>query len=188
MINSTSTSPMRGARMARLAAALVGVAVASMLLNGCAATAGARPTVTPTASAATTPSATPPDGGNDAVPIKVQLRNSTRANVSIDIVDGTGTIVEARSGQPGNGMSVEPGTVRIENVDAMTLRLTWVDFPVDNRLTLHVQADGATLSMRLVQPLPTRPSDSVGFDRVLELEFDRPVAAAAVAAELVTSE
>jgi hypothetical protein len=33
-------------------------------------------------------------------------------------------------------MSVDAYTLKVENLDASTLKLTWVDFPIDNALAL----------------------------------------------------
>ena len=59
-----------------------------------------------------------------------------------------------KSGHPGEGMSVEPYTLEIENLDERTLKLTWVDFGIDNALELHFFQDGRVFVM--VQPEPDR--------------------------------
>ena len=119
------------------------------------------------------------------MPIKVDLANATDADVYVDIVDETGLLVDAESGTPGDGMSVEPYTLVVENVDANTLRLTWVDFPIDNALALYV-IDGTDGGLRLVlvQPEPTGTTDAIGFDRELILSFSQPVPADQVEAFL----
>lgn len=132
-----------------------------------------------------TPSASPSAPGATPVPsnvpgagtIKLVLANATGADVSVDIVDGTGRLVGAESGAPGDGMSVEPGTLEVENVDPTTLRLTWVDYPIDNFLTLHIDESEGVIRLLLVQPAPTGPTDSIGFDRELILAFSEPIEA-----------
>lgn len=131
-----------------------------------------------------TPATTPdPDDGSDAMPIKVDLRNATGAEVYVDIVDETGLLVEARSGTPGDGMSVE-GLVA-ENVDATTLKLTWTDFPIDNALALYVDEHEGGIRLLLVQPGPTGTTDAMGFDRELILSFSEPISADQVETVLV---
>ena len=119
-----------------------------------------------------------PDDGSDAMPIKVDLRNATDADVYVDIVDTTGLLVEARSGTPGDGMSVE--TLVAENIDATTLKLTWTDFPIDNALALYVDEHEGGIRLLLVQPAPTGTTDAMGFDRELILSFSEPVSAEGV--------
>ncbi len=125
----------------------------------------------------------PDDDGSDAMPIKVDLENATGADVHVDIVDTTDLLVDARSGTPGDGQSVE-GLVA-ENIDATTLKLTWVDFPIDNALALYVDRHEGAIRFLLVQPEPTGPTDAVGFDRELILTFSEPISAEAVVTLLV---
>ena len=77
------------------------------------------------------------------------------------------------SGQPDEGMSVEPGTIKVASVDATTLRLTWVDYPIDNDLTLYVYREDGGFRLVLIQPEPTGPTDAMGSDRELLLTFRR---------------
>lgn len=150
------------------------------------------PVVSPSPSAPSTPVPAPdktpaptpdPDDGSDAMPIKVELRNATGADVYVDIVDSTGLLIDARSGTPGDGMSVE-GLVA-ENVDATTLKLTWTDFPIDNALALYVDEHEGGMRLLLVQPGPTGTTDAMGFDRELILSFSEPVSAEGVETVLV---
>ena len=140
------------------------------------------PTKAPTPAATADPSAEPP--GKDAMPIFVELETSDRHDVSVDIVDGTGWLASAVSGRPGDGASVEGFTLHVENVDARSLRLTWIDFAMDNQLALFVDDVDGHIRLALVQPAPTAPVDAMGADRVLVLTFDRPVDAASVEAIL----
>ena len=86
----------------------------------------------------------------------------------------------ATTGQPGDGATVEPYTVQVENIDARTLRLSWTDYPIDNALSLFVDQAGAGLRFVLVQPAPSGPADAMGEGRILELTFDRDISAAQV--------
>ena len=121
------------------------------------------------------PTPVPEDGGSDAMPIKVDLENATGADVYVDIADTTGLLVDARSGTPGDGMSVE--TLVAENIDATTLKLTWVDFPIDNALALYIDEHEGGIRFLLVQPEPSGPTDAMGFDRELILSFSEPISA-----------
>lgn len=123
-----------------------------------------------------TPEPTPdPDAGSDAMPFRVDLRNATGADVYVDIVDSTGRLVEAGSGTPGDGMSVDG--LAVENIDAKTLKLTWADFPIDNALALYVDEHEGGIRLLLVQPGPTGTTDAIGFDRELILSFSEPISA-----------
>ena len=130
------------------------------------------------------PDETPdPDDGPDAVPITVDLVNATDADVNVAIVDTTGLLVEARSGTPGEGISVE--TLVAENIDATTLKLTWSDFPIDNALALYVDEHEGGVRLLLVQPAPTGTTDAMGFDRELILSFSEPISAEGVETVIV---
>ena len=96
----------------------------------------------------------PTDGGDDAMPLRVDLETADGHDVYVDIVDRYGLLESAKSGHPGEGMSVEPYTLEIENLDERTLKLTWVDFAIDNALELHFFQDGRVFVM--VQPEPDR--------------------------------
>ena len=149
----------------------------------------ANPSPTPPASSVPAPDETPAptpvpeDGGSDAMPIKVDLENATGAEVHVDVADTTGLLAEARSGTPGDGMSVE--TLVAENIDAKTLKLTWVDFPIDNALALYIDEHEGGIRFLLVQPEPTGPTDAMGFDRELVLNFSEPISADQVETLLV---
>jgi hypothetical protein len=123
------------------------------------------------------PSEDPSDGGTDGMPIKVDLDNETGADVYVDIVDGTGYLVGAESGTPGEGTSVDLYTLQVENIDAKTLKLTWIDYPIDNALALYIDETEGGIRLLLVQPEPTGPTDSMGLDRELILSFSQPISA-----------
>jgi hypothetical protein len=144
-------------------------------------TAPAKPVPVPDKTPA--PSSAPDDDGSDAMPIKVVLENATGADVYVDIVDTTGLLRDARSGTPGDGMSVD--TLVAENIDATTLKLTWVDFPIDNALALYIDEHEGGIRFLLVQPEPSGPTDAMGFDRELILSFSEPISADEVETLLV---
>jgi hypothetical protein len=130
------------------------------------------------------PSHDPADGGHDAIPINLDLDTFDGHAVSLDIVDRTGSITSATSGRPGDGASVEAYTVEVVNVDDRTIRLTWIDYPIDNRLALFVDEVDGRLQLLLVQPEPRGDTDSIGFDRQVDLTFDHAVDASTVRAIL----
>jgi hypothetical protein len=116
------------------------------------------------------PTEPPTDG-----PTKIALENLTGHDVFIAIDDDTGTIVDAQSGTPGDGMSVRWLDVKVENIDADTLRVVWVGLPRDEVVYLDVSTVDGKIRLRFVQDGPPPYSDAIGFDRILELSFDQPV-------------
>jgi hypothetical protein len=131
----------------------------------------ATPSPTPVATPKPTPA--PSDAGNDGMPITVNLANATNDKVYVDIVDQSGKVVSATSGRPGDGATVATGTIKVENVDARTLRLTWTDIPGDNALSLYI--DKSLTHFVLVQP--EHDGDSIPYDRILILKFSGSVSA-----------
>ena len=127
----------------------------------------------PGAEAVATPE--PTDDGDDAMPITVDLETADGHDVHVDIVDRYGLLESAVFGHPAEGMSVEPFKLEIENLDERTLKLTWVDFGIDNALALHFFQEGRVLV--LVQPDPAGDVDATGHDRELILTFEEPISA-----------
>ncbi len=116
------------------------------------------------------PSTPPADGG-----FGVDLENLTDHDVSVVIDDETGSIVDAESGTPGDGMSVRWFDVKVENIDAETLRVVWVGLARDEVIHLGVSRGDGKIRLRFVQDGPPLNSDATGYDRILELRFDAPV-------------
>lgn len=137
------------------------------------------PVVTP---APATPE--PSDSGEDAMPINVMLDTTDGRVVDVDIVDYPSVIAGGASGRPDEGMSVEPGTIKVESVDATTLRLTWVDYAIDNDLTLYVYREDDGFRLVLIQPEPTGPVDATASDRELLLTFEDAIAVEDIEASL----
>lgn len=136
----------------------------------CSTSAGASNSPLPSLPSA--PGASPAPTG----PIRVSLAQASGSDATIEVSDGSGHLLSAASGTPGDGASVEPYTVAVSNVDASTLRLTWVDGPCDSASTLTI--DASARRFLLVQPECS--GDAVAFDRILELYFDRPIDAGQV--------
>ena len=91
------------------------------------------------------------------------------------IDDATGKLEVAASGTPGDGMSVRWFDVKVENIDADTLRVVWVGLPRKEVVGLAVTETEGSIDLEFVQDAPPADSDALGFDRVLELSFDEPV-------------
>jgi len=134
------------------------------------------PVISPEPSDAPEPIETPEptDDGAD-VPTKIDLETADGHDVTVDLDEIAHLLDGAESGHPAEGMSVEPYTLKIENLDERTLKLTWVDFGIDNELALYLFQEGKVLVM--VQPEPTTEVDAIGFDRELILTFKGPISA-----------
>ena len=130
------------------------------------------------------PSAAPTNMSGEPTPIKVHLATENDADVSVTILDYTGRLVDARSGTPAEGVSVGTGTIEIENLDATTLKLTWSDYPIDNRLDLVIEWFDGKLRFMLAQPAPTGDTDAIAMDRELILTFAQPISAGQVESSL----
>jgi len=116
------------------------------------------------------PTEAPADG-----PTVVALETLTGDDVSVEIDDQTGRVVSAESGTPGDGMSVRWFDVKVENIDADTLRIVWVGLPRDEVVRLGVSTVDGKIRLRFVQEAPPANSDALGFDRILEVSFAEPV-------------
>ena len=125
------------------------------------------PAPTPVGTPVATPE--PTETPVDAMPLTVDLETLTPHHVYVDIVDDSFSVVKAVSGTPTASTSVEPYTLKVENIDDRTLRLTWVDRPGDNALALYV--DRAANRFVLVQPEHDLAGDTMLHDRVLILTF-----------------
>ena len=143
------------------------------------------PTVEPSVPPTTPPTANPsppPDGV-----FEVDLDNLTDHDVSIVVDDETGSVVDVTSGRPGDGMSVRWFDLKIENIDAETLRIVWVGLPRDEVVQLGISRVDGKVRLRFVQDGPPANSDATGFDRVLKIKFVVPVRAEDVLASIQES-
>ena len=183
----------RSGQIISLSAVVVGVALAAVVAlnamgggkgpgSGNGGVAAPPATERPSAPAeptpeAPTPSPKPTDDGSDAMPIRVDLETVAGGDVYVDIVDETGLLVGAKSGTPAEGQSVGQYELEVENLDARTLRLKWVDYPIENALALYISEHDGGLRLLLIQPAPTGPTDSIALDRELILSFSQPISA-----------
>jgi hypothetical protein len=132
------------------------------------------PSVEPGATPSPQPTVKPTDGASDG-PFKVALDNLTEHDVSVVVNDETGTLAGVTTGQPGDGMSVRWFDVKVENLDAGTIRVTWVGLPRDEEVRLLISGEGGAYRLRFVQAAPPANSDAVGYDRILVLRFHAAV-------------
>jgi uncharacterized protein len=155
-------------------AAPLAILVAAGLMAACTASPAAV-TVAP-ATVAPTPATT----ARPSSATHVVLAQSTARNVTIDVADGSGTLLTATSGTPGDGASVEPYKLIVSNDNPTTLRLTWVGGPCDSANSLSI--DTTRRQFLLVQPECS--GDSIVTDRILVLTFSQPIAATEIQAFL----
>jgi hypothetical protein len=170
----------------------VAILLIGALLGGCAVAASASPSIPASPSSAASPTSPPtethaPSAGASAsseasggTAFHVELVHATANTVTVDVQDASAALVRASSGTPGDGASVEPYKLLVSNDNPTTLRLTWVGGPCDSANTLTIDATGR--QFLLVQPECS--GDSIVNDRILILEFSRPITAADVQASL----
>jgi hypothetical protein len=171
----------RGGALPAAALLFALVAIVAVVASGALGRAGdpgpspsAQPSVAPTRTPTPThePTETPPDGI-----FTVDLNTVDDHDVSIIVDDRTGTVVEVTSGNAGDGMSVRWFDMKVENLDAETLRLTWVGLPRDEAVRLFVFEENGKLKLTFVQAAPPSNSDALGIERIVVLKFDAPIRA-----------
>jgi hypothetical protein len=177
------SNSIRGRALPAAALLIALVAVVAVVASGALGRAGDPGQPTPSASPTPrptpkpTPSARPePSESPDGI-FNLDLNTVDDHDVRIVIDDRTGTIVDARSGNAGDGMSVRWFDMTVENLDAETLRLTWVGLPRDETVRLFVIEEQGNVKLAFVQAAPPNNSDALGFDRIVVLKFDAPVRA-----------
>jgi hypothetical protein len=133
------------------------------------------PPATPTASPSPSPS--PPV-------FHVDLAEVNGADASIDVIDRSGTVVTAITGQPADGGSIGEGLIEItaDPDDQSVAILTWTGTPCDTTHTLDIAPDGRTLTISR----PPCSGDAVPRDLVLQLGFSAPVDVARLTGRVVT--
>lgn len=139
------------------------------------------PTTPPTAPPSDEPSSPPADR------FVVDLDTVDQNDVSVVIDDKTGTVVGARSGQAGDGMSVRWNTIRIDAIDADTLKLTWAGWLQDEVIEVVVARGGVGYFVTFTQKLPYPNTDAMGADRVLIIDFASAVDPSEIEADFVAA-
>jgi hypothetical protein len=136
----------------------------------------------PSASASPTASQTPiaSPTGSASAGILVDLVVPAGQPQTVDVVDESGKLLEARSGSPTgeSGQSFPFDAVDVTNIDATTLQLGWAGFPCRTDHDLVIGSD--PLVMTFVRPPCEGDTDSIGIDRILILQFSDPIVAADV--------
>jgi hypothetical protein len=149
------------------------------------------PVVSPSPTAVAGPSATPSGPATPAASpsptvaaIHVDLIEHVGQDASIDIGDGSGDLVSAASGDPGEGASVEEGKIQItaDPADPRTLILRWTGMPCDTTHTLDIAPDHSMTITRTACG-----GDTLPVDHVLRLTFSSPIDPATVTGSVVTT-
>ena len=188
------TTNARGQALAVAAVAIAALAIIAAIAFTTGTAYGDPPAPSPTPVQAPTPlpsagpsDPTDPSAGPSVAPsapsdgsTTVDLDIATDHDVSVVVKDRTGSVRDVVSGQAGDGMSVRWFDVKVENIDAETIRVTWVGLPVDEVIDLTISTAGDKVALDFVQDGPPANSDALGFDRVLVIEFDAAVDASDV--------
>ena len=188
--SSSRLSPIRATVALIVAIAAVLIVVTVGLGSGprpSTPTPTATPTASPTASPSPTPVGTPvatpsvpADHGPILGDVTVDLEQASHHHVKATVRDDSGHLVDVRSGTPGDGMSVTWGEIAVENVDARTLKVTWVGTGDEETVFVGISAAGDGYLVDIVQRGLGPNSDTLGYDREIVLTFDRSVSAADV--------
>jgi hypothetical protein len=131
---------------------------------------------TPEPTNAPTPNPTP-----QVIPITLETADGHR--IDLDIVDNSGKVLRAHTEKARSGASIEWGTVKVENVDAETLRFTWTNTPGSGKMFMTIDAEAGLFV--LVQQ--KYEGDSIATDRFVEITFDGPISADDIEVSLTTA-
>ena len=182
-MSSSSSRPTAGKIVAAgtlaIALAIVAGTVALGAVRQIAPSPSPAPVATPTPVA--TPSATPapppatPAPTTVAVPSVVVLDTVDDTDPRVTIDDQTGSLRSVVTGHAGDGMSTRWNTAIVDQVDANSIRVTWVGFPGEKQVALTITADGGAPVLVFDQMAPYANTDALGADRVLVLTFDSTV-------------
>lgn len=147
------------------------------------------PTVEPSAPPTTPPTPVPSDDPSSPPMdvIVVDLDTADQHDVSVVIDDETASVVGATSGQAKDGMSVRWNTIRIDAVDADTLKLTWAGWLQDEIIDVVVAKGGVGYFVTFTQKMPYPNTDAMGADRVLIIDFASAVDPSDVEADFVAA-
>jgi len=139
-------------------------------------------------SSAPSPTPTASPTGPASIPaspttMHVDLIEHVGQDASIDITDRSSDLLTAASGDPGDGGSVEEGTIDIkaDATDPKTLVLTWTGMPCDTTHTLDIAPDHTLTITR-----PACSGDTVPVDHVLRLTFDTALDPSTIKGTVVT--
>ena len=147
-----------------------------------------RPVPTPVAPSdpAPTPTPDPTDAPNGEFAFDLDVIDPH--DVSVVVKDRSSRVVGASSGKAGDGMSVRWNDIEIVNLDADTLKVTFVGFPQDETIDIDFAvAAGDGFNLTVTQKLPLPNTDALGADRVVVLDFNQDVDAGDVYASFTTA-
>jgi hypothetical protein len=135
------------------------------------------PNPSPSASPRLSPNPSPT--GTTSAGILVDLTVAAGQPQTVDVIDESGTLLEASSGSPNDGQGFPSDSVEVTNIDATTLQLGWAGFPCRTDHELRIGSDPRV--MTLIRPPCEGVTDSIGVDRILILRFSEPIVAEEVA-------
>lgn len=157
---------------------LLVVAVAASALIGMNRNPSVVPPVSPSPSPG--PSASPsfsPRPSSAPTVFQVDLGGVGGNDASVEVIDLTGLLIDARAGQPRTVQ--DDATLDFENLDERTLRFVWTGSPCDTVHQLTVKAGG----VELVKPLCF--GDAIAREFGLELTFAEPIDGAGLTSSIV---
>jgi hypothetical protein len=137
------------------------------------------PSAPPSLSGNPSSSPNPSPTGPASAGILVDLTVAAGEPQTVDVIDGSGTLLEASSGSPADGQGFPSDSVEVTNIDANTLQLGWAGFPCRTDHELRIGSDPRV--MTLIRPPCEGVTDAIGVDRILILRFSEPIVAADVA-------
>jgi hypothetical protein len=140
----------------------------------------ATPSPLPTAPATPVPATPAPTADPTDGPIAVVLDTVDENDPRVVVDDQTGTLVDVLTGHGGDGMSVRWNEAIVDQIDARTIRVTWVGFPGDEQVVLTIDTNDGAPVLVFDQRAPYANTDALGADRVLVLTFDNDVDAGEV--------
>lgn len=159
---------------------LLVVAVAAGALIGMNRNPSVVPPVSPSPSPSSGPSATPsvsPGPSSAPVVFQVDLGGVGGNDASVEVIDLTGLLIDARAGQPRTEQ--DASTLDFENLDERTLRFVWTGSPCDTVHQLTVRPGG----VELVKPLCF--GDAIAREFGLELTFAEPIDGTSLTSSIV---
>lgn len=137
------------------------------------------PPSTPTNTVSPSPSPSP-----SPVTFQVDLIEVAGADATIEIMDRSGNVIRAESGQPADGGSVGGDGIDVANdpADPTVIVVTWTGTPCDTIHRLDIEPNGRTMTLSRA---PCE-GDATPRDLQLRLQYSEAVDAGEVSATLVT--
>jgi len=124
------------------------------------------------------PSSSPaPSGSVGPFFARIQVQVAAGNPLTLTVTDTTGALVDAVSTAPGDGASVDGGTIAVatDPTDPTVLIATWTGMPCETRAAMIVDERTSNISVSH----ENCSGDTVAFDRVVRLTFHEPIDVAA---------